>query len=300
MGPAQRDATAVTTVVVSRNRRDDLLASLAHHRGPVILVDNGSTDGTIEAVARRHPGVELVPLATNAGARARNLGVLRARTPYVAFADDDSWWAAGSLDLAARLFDRHPRVGLLAARILLRAEQVEDPLCRLMEHSPLPDAGELPGKPILGFAACAAVVRRDAFLAAGGFDPVVFFAGEEERVAYDLAAAGWALRYVPDLVVHHHPSEARTQSRRQALVTRNALLTAIMRRPWPVVFRQVAAAVSGPAGARTIAAVAPRLVAALRARRVLPDDLEADLRALGSWQENFLATAAPGGKRFKE
>ncbi|ADB29789.1 glycosyl transferase family 2 [Kribbella flavida DSM 17836] len=279
-------APAVTTVVVSRNRRDELLASLARHQGPVVLVDNGSTDGTAEMVTRRYPSTELVPLATNLGAQARNIGVELARTPYVAFADDDSWWAPGSLAAATRIFDRYPRIGLLAARILLRAEEVEDPLCRLMEYSPLPDSGELPGRPILGFAACAAVVRRDAFLSVGGFDPVVFFAGEEERVAYDLAAAGWALRYVPELVVHHHPSPTRNRRGRDALVARNTLLTAVMRRPWPVAVRQVAAA-TGTGGVRAVVSAVPRLPAALRARQTLPADLEVELRQLAEWQATF-------------
>ena len=59
--------------------------------------------------------------------------------------------------------------------------------------SPLPAAVDLPGPRILGFVACGAVVRRAAFREAGGFDAVVHFAGEEERVAIDLAAAGWGL-----------------------------------------------------------------------------------------------------------
>jgi GT2 family glycosyltransferase len=281
-------ATAVTTVVVSRNRKEELLASLAHHQGPVVLVDNGSTDGTAEMVARRYPATQVVRLATNRGAQARNIGVERARTPYVAFADDDSWWAPGSLATAAEIFDHHPRIGLLAARILLRAEEVEDPLCRLMEYSPLPETAQLPGRPILGFAACAAVVRRDAFLAVGGFDPVVFFGGEEERVAYDLAAANWALRYVADLVVHHHPSASRKRRCRAALVARNAVLTAVMRRPWPVAVRRA----TGSGGVRAIVSAIPRLPAAVRARRVLPAELEAELRRLANWQANFTEVPA--------
>jgi hypothetical protein len=86
-------------------------------------------------------------------------------------------------------------------------------------------APDLPGPSILGFLACAVVVRRSAFLAVGGFDDVVFFGGEE-RVAPDLAAAGWGLAYVPDLVVHHHPSSDRDVRARVAREVRNRVLVA--------------------------------------------------------------------------
>jgi GT2 family glycosyltransferase len=277
------EAASVTTVVISRNRKEELRASLARHQGPVVLVDNGSADGTAEMVARDHPGVELVALPANAGARARNLGVERARTPYVAFADDDSWWAPGALPAAQRILDRHPRIGLLAGRILLRAEQVEDPLCAVMALSPLPGDDEVPGRPILGFAACGAVVRREAFLAVGGFDQVVFFAGEEARVALDLAAEGWAMRYVPELVAHHHPSVQRRRTGRTALIARNAILTAVMRRPWPVVLKQAKAALTAPGGAGAVTSALPRIPAALQTRRRVPE-VEAQLRLLERWQ----------------
>ncbi|MEU8249160.1 glycosyltransferase [Nonomuraea sp. NPDC048916] len=73
------------------------------------MVDNGSTDVTVCFVQRHFPHVRVVEAGCNLGAPARNLGVELAETPYVAFADDDSWWAAGALELAAHLLDAHPR-----------------------------------------------------------------------------------------------------------------------------------------------------------------------------------------------
>ncbi len=77
----------VTVVVVSRNRRDDLLASLPRHEAPVVLMDNASTDDTVQAVRSAHPEVTVLALPTNEGARARTLGAAEAGTPFVAFAD---------------------------------------------------------------------------------------------------------------------------------------------------------------------------------------------------------------------
>jgi GT2 family glycosyltransferase len=248
----------------------------------VVLVDNASADGTARLVRDGFPGVEVIELPENRGAPARNAGVGAARTPYVAFADDDSWWAPGALDRAARLLAAHPRLALVAGRVLVGDGEELDPTCRAMAASPLPRESDLPGPSILGFIACGAVVRRDAYLEAGGFDDVVFFPGEEERLALDLAARGWGLAYVDGLVVHHHPSPARDRGARRALVARNRVLTAVMRRPWPVVARLlVALALDGSGGGRGVAQAVPRLPGALRARRLLPARVERQRRMLG-------------------
>ncbi|MEU4835977.1 glycosyltransferase [Streptosporangium sp. NPDC023615] len=272
----------VTVVVASRNRRRELERSLPHHEGPVILLDNGSSDGTAPAVRRDLPHVEVVELGRNLGAPARNIGVRLAGTPYVAFADDDSWWAKGALTRAAGVLDAHPRLAVLAGRVLVGARERPDPICAAMAAAPLGSEPDLPGPSVLGFLACGAVVRRDAYLAAGGFDDVVFFFGEEERLALDLAAAGWGLAYVPDVVAHHHPSPSRDPRGRRILAARNAVLTAVLRRPWPVVARTaLAAARGGPEGRRGLCGAAARLPAALAGRRGLPPPVEAARRRLG-------------------
>ncbi|WP_067184904.1 glycosyltransferase family 2 protein [Microtetraspora niveoalba] len=272
-GPPSR---RVTVVVATRDRRDDLARSLPRHEAHVILVDNGSTDGSPEFVREHFPQVEVIELGRNMGAPARNVGVLRARTPYVAFADDDSWWASGALDRAAEVLDACPRLAVLAGRVLVGEDGRPDPICEEMAVSRLGTEPDLPGPSVLGFLACGAVVRRDAYLAAGGFDDVVFFFGEEERLAVDLAAGGWGLAYVEEVVAHHHPSPSRDPRGRQALAVRNALLTAVLRRPWPVVAAGALAALrGGPAGRRGVRDAVRRLPAALARRRLLPPPVEA-------------------------
>jgi len=81
-------------VVATRDRRERLaccLRALAElpERPPVIVVDNGSGDGSGALVRERFPEVRLIELASNQGAVARNVGVAAARTELVAFADDE-------------------------------------------------------------------------------------------------------------------------------------------------------------------------------------------------------------------
>jgi GT2 family glycosyltransferase len=270
----------VTIVIATRDRRHDLERSLRHHEASVIVVDNGSVDGTAAAV-RRHPHAQVIELGANRGAPARNVGVARADTPYVALTDDDSWWAPGALTLAADVLDAHPGVAVLAARVLVGEAERLDPTCAEMATAPLGIPTGHPGPAVLGFLACGAVVRRDAFLGCGGFDDVVFFGGEEERVALDLAAAGWGLSYVPAVVVHHYPSSVRDLAERSVLIVRNAVLVAVLRRPWSVVGRRMIGALRGCATSRVgLRSALPRIPRAWAKRRRLPGGVEAARRAL--------------------
>jgi len=153
-----------------------------------------------------------------------------------------------------------------------------------MAGSPLGTADDLPGPSLLGFVACGAMVRTEAFLGVGGFDPVVRFPGEEERVALDLAAAGWGLAYVDAVTVHHHPSPRRdAPARRQAAVWRARLLTGLMRYPateLPRLLRQAAAA--GEPGRRGLVRAVRDVPGALRRRRPVPPQVWAEVRRLVS------------------
>lgn len=286
-GPDDR----VSVVMITRNRKAQVISSLQHlttlpSRPPIVLVDNASTDGTADAVARCFPEVTYIRRPVNEGAVSRTIGVLAAETPYIAFSDDDSWWARHALDTAAEHFDRSPRLALLAARMLVGASDKLDPVCHGMAGSPLPRQPDLPGPSILGFVACGAVVRRNAYLQVGGFHPVIGFGGEETVLAQDLAAAGWGLAYVDDVVAHHRPVPNRDRSDRPALLARNDLLSVWLRRPMRVALgrslQSVRAAVrTDDAQARKVLLGAVRrLPGALRSRRVLSADVEQQIRLL--------------------
>lgn len=273
------EVPGVTVVVATRDRVVELRRSLARHEAPVIVVDNASTDGT--TMVARAAGADVVPLLHNLGAAARNVGTRRAATRYVAFADDDSWWAPGALARATAILDAYPRTALVAARVLVGEEERLDPVSAAMRRAPLGRPDWLPGPATLGFLACAVVVRRAAYLEAGGFAESLHFGGEEELLALDLAAAGWGLAYVPELVVHHHPARAgRDPGRRRRLQARNRLLTAWLRRPLTVVARTAldcARTADGRAGLLQAARLAPSLG---NARHLLPPEVERARRRL--------------------
>lgn len=279
----------VTIVIMTRNRADDLRATLSRLIDvpgalPIIVVDNGSTDGTVHAVRRDFPQVEVVPLGFNAGVAARNEGVRRASTPYVAFADDDSWWAPDALEWVTAAFDRHPTLGAVIAHVIVEPAGTDDPVSSMMRDSPLDGDPALPGIPVLGFLACAAAVRRRAYLEVGGFDARLHFAGEEALLAADLAASGWAVRYLPEVRVHHQPASRRAPTLwRQRREVRNALWTLWLRRPIGAALRgtvRLLADANPRAAAGGFAQATGGLPWVVRDRRVVPSHLEEQLQRL--------------------
>lgn len=244
----------------------------------LVVVDNASTDGTAERLAALCPDLTLIRLEKNIGAAARNAGVRRVTTPYVAFCDDDTVWAPGSLSLACELLDAWPGIAALSAHVRVGAARRDDPACAMMDASPLPSTG-LPGKAVLGFLAGACVFRRDTFLAVGGYEPRFLIGGEEALLAIDLVARGYVIVYTKDLTVYHYPSTRRNVAQRQRHTVRNALWVAWLRRPFWSALACSADIVSRAACKRSALAglldAARELPWVLRKRRVIPPRVEA-------------------------
>jgi GT2 family glycosyltransferase len=179
-------------------------------------------------------------LTENLGAVGRNVGVTRLDSPYVAFCDDDTWWQPGSLRRAADILDAHPDVALVNARIIVQPAGVDDPIVAELRDSPVPGPAGLPGPALGSFLAGASVVRRDAFLACGGFNDRLWLGGEEELLATDLITAGWELCFIEDLVVHHRPSRLRDPHTRRRVGVRNTLWFTWLRRPLRPALRRTA------------------------------------------------------------
>ena len=279
----------VGIVIATRNRVAELLLTLERlvalpERPDVVVADNCSTDGTVPAVRAAFPSVSVLDLPVNMGAAARNLGACLLQTPVIAFNDDDSHWAPGALGRAAALFDARPRLGLVAGRVLVGHDERLDPTCAVMASSPLRSLPGAPGPAVLGFVACGAIVRRDAFLAAGGFEARLGVGGEETLLAVDLAAAGWELAYVYDVVTHHHPAGDGARPGRRVREVRNALWSTWLRRPaGPAVLgtaRAVGQGFSDRSAARGVVEAFGGLRWTLRERRAVPADVAAAMAAL--------------------
>lgn len=292
----------VSVVVLTFNRRDEVLATLAGLRGnladapsvPIIVVDNGSVDSTAQAIRQKFPDVTLVESPRNLGAAGRNLGVEKVHTPYVAFCDDDTCWQPGALQCAADILDEHPSVALVNARILVGPEKRTDTACASMADSPL---GEVGGRRLLlGFMAGASVMRTQCYRAVGGYWPPFFIGGEETLLALDLAARGWQMVYAPEVLTRHWPSVNRNAGTRRHMLARNAIWTAWMRLPLHAAARESARTLmsipSPRQRAQVLLAVLAGLLPVLQRRRVIPSDVQA--------MRNLLQRSSPAAKTLRQ
>ena len=237
----------VTVVVVNWNGAhllapclDSLAAQTEPHR--VLVVDNASTDGSAEVLAR-YPTVEVLKLDTNTGfAGGAQAGLEKCGTEFVAFLNNDATaepdWLAGLL--APMVVD--PGVAATTSRILLTADgRINNAGGAVTRWGAGYDRGygEPDGPPYdeptnVGFfcgGACA--LRTSAARELGGFPVPYFLYYEDTDLSWRLGLSGLRIRYAPAAVVHHLHSASSDQSS----VTfafhnqRNQLLTVLRNAP---------------------------------------------------------------------
>lgn len=196
--------TGVAAVVIGRNEGDRLrrcLDSLLGRVEPVVYVDSGSTDGSIE-YARAH-GVDVLELDTSipfTAARARNAGFdrileLNPDVDLVMFVDGDCEVVPEWLRIAERFLDEHEGYAVVCGRRRERFPEasVYNYLCDVEWNTPIGDASSCGGD---------AVMRAKAFSAVNGFNPALI-AGEEPELCVRLRAAGWMIRRLDQEMTLH-------------------------------------------------------------------------------------------------
>jgi GT2 family glycosyltransferase len=252
-----------------------------------IVVDNGSSDGSLGYLAAEHPSVHVLALPRNAGfAHAANAGLREARSPYVALLNTDVELAPDWIARTAAALSGAPEAAAVACKMVSLADPTRiddagdilrrDGACEQRGRFRADGPFDLPGE-VFGACAGAALYRREAVLDAGGFDERYFAYLEDVDLALRLRLAGWSCRYEPAVALHAgEGSSHQLPGGHRRLVTRNTVLLVAKFFPWRwlglVVYRQLGWAWHARrdralgAHLRGLWAALPMLPSALRAR----------------------------------
>lgn len=218
------------------------LTSLPDPPQEIVVVDNGSSDGSVEMTRQRFPKVRLLELEDNLGfGVANNRGAALTDGEFLLFLNSDAWLDDGALERLLSAFDDRPRLGLVAPQlrypdgslqftwvpttgVLGEALQMaRNPFeSRPWVHHGLPTLL----RPLVGdgwLTAACWLMRRTAFESVGGFDEAIFLYFEDVDLSLRLRRRGWRLRLIPQATAFHIKGASDLGFRGEMLYRRSQL-----------------------------------------------------------------------------
>ncbi|NEW07098.1 glycosyltransferase family 2 protein [Paenibacillus sp. SYP-B3998] len=225
----------LSIIIVNYNTREltlkcihSVLASTPSYSYEIILIDNASSDGTIQAVEEQFPQVTCIANKENVGfSKANNQGIKIAKGRYVLLLNSDTVVQTDTLDIMLRFMDAHPTVGASGCKIVLPDGSL-DKACK--RGFPTPSAsfyyafgfsklfpnnprfnqyqlGYLDADqeyPIDSLVGAFMLVRREAIDQVGMLDEEFFMYGEDIDWCYRIKQAGWVNYYYPRTQIIHY------------------------------------------------------------------------------------------------
>jgi len=215
----------VSVIIANYNGKDFLCRCLdsvfknSYDNYEVIVVDNGSTDGTVSSLRekfRENAGkIKYVELERNVGpAKARNDGAKIARGEYLAFLDNDTQVDTHWMGEALKIFEGDREVGSIQCKLLLAKERDRYDyageylgqngfLLQRARHGEI-DKGQYDQQvELLAAKSAGAFIRKDVFDKAGGCDDDYFIYMEETDLGWRSWLAGYKTVFCPASVVYH-------------------------------------------------------------------------------------------------
>jgi GT2 family glycosyltransferase len=225
VAPSVLMAVVVSAVIVTMKQREPVVRCIAsvlvalesvEGETEVVVIDNGSTDGTVERVRTEFPNVRVVERGRNTGfASGAAEGVRQTTGDWILFLNDDAEIEHDAVAAMLTVAETHECVGSVAAKLLFadsdRINSAGLSVDRLGvgydRHVGSPaSAGETEPVEIFGASAGCALMRRAMLADIGGIDETFFMYLEDLDVAWRARARHWRSLYVPHAVAHHHHS----------------------------------------------------------------------------------------------
>jgi hypothetical protein len=231
----------VTVIVVNLDTREFLRKCLLSLSGQklceIVVVDNGSQDGSVEMVKAEFPQVKLIPLLHNIGfAAATNLGFQTSSTPFICLLNSDAYLLNQALSTLLNFMKEHPEVGAVGPKLLnpdgtlqLSAARFPTPFSfflgavvagrlyrkirpsgRFFAEYALPEEDYTRCCEVDWLKGACLMIRRSA-IGESIFDEKFFFYYEEADLCYRLKSSGWKVFLVPQATVIHQGGASSSQ-----------------------------------------------------------------------------------------
>ncbi|HUI28811.1 MAG TPA: glycosyltransferase family 2 protein [Candidatus Acidoferrales bacterium] len=216
----------VSVVIATWNRRDDLRETLkkyceqTYRKVEIIVVDNGSTDGTDCMLAAEFPAIQYIRLETNTGVKAYNIGMQKALGEIIVVSDNDSYLEATGIqkivDAFARLGDK---VAAIACEVVYVPENKVYNWYRF-EHN----TQDSEGYSAHMFIGAGAAIKKKVLEEVGYYPEEFFVYMNEVDLSTRIIGAGYDIRYFPNIVTYHNASTvSRSKGRIRLLSYRNII-----------------------------------------------------------------------------
>jgi glycosyltransferase involved in cell wall biosynthesis len=215
------DSAECTVIITTNNRKDDLRKAVASAQaqdaGPhVLVIDDGSTDGTSEMIRSEFPGVRLERSEQSLGLIVqRNRAAALASTPFVVSIDDDAVFSTSRIVSQTIAEFDDPRIGAVAIPFI---DVKQGNIVKL----PAPDRSVT--YVTVSYIGTAHALRRELFLKLGGYREFLVHEGEEDDFCIRMLAAGHVVRMGLADPIHHFESPKRDFRRWDIFARRNNVL----------------------------------------------------------------------------
>jgi len=237
---ADRDCPLVSIVIVTWNRKAEIMETIhsihtqTYQNIEIVVVDNASTDGTVESLQHNHPEIKVIPLKENLGASAgRNPGITAAQGEIIFLLDSDASLGKDTIQNVVKKFQSRPDIGVIACKVVNASTKELDRIAGWIysERDKLDQDREFLS---FSFSECGCALRKEVFAKAGLFWDALFFGGEGEELSLRIWDAGYAILYSPESVIYHRvsPNERVAGCQRQYYKLRNMLYIYLVRYPW--------------------------------------------------------------------
>jgi GT2 family glycosyltransferase len=169
----------------------------------ILIVDNASTDGTVEMLRDKYPLVNLISMPFNTGCPGgRNIGILNTLGEIIFFLDDDCIIDCDAIEKVVQRFNEEPELGVISMAVVnYDADSKLQPF-----FSPNNLGNE--ERYFYNFSGGASAIKRKVFNAAGLFPQEYMYGGEERDLSYRIMAEGFRILYFPRVRVHHKASSS--------------------------------------------------------------------------------------------